>query len=369
MKEKLTILDIARLAGVSKSTVSRVLNQQARVDDETRKRVLRVIEEYNFAPSLNAKGLKGQSQLIGMLVPALTWPIIMEIIQGIAQVVERSTYEIILYNFSTHKDFNKVLDQIVATRLSAGLLVMLHTQSPAHLIELHQQGIPVVLVNTVGLRTNLPLVVADNYGGSYQGVQHLIKLGHRRIGYINGAPEFPCCDERYRGYCDALRDAGISLDPVLFQQGQFDIITGRQCAETLLNLEEPPTAIFTASDEMAYGVMDVAKVRGLRVPEDLSVVGFNDDVPSANTHPALTTIRQPFRDMGQYAAELLLSLLDSQYPFSEEQKKFAIDYRAESDDSLEKDGEVPIQIQLPAPLIVRASCSVVSPVSSRPAFL
>lgn len=366
MKKKLTIVDIARLAGVSKSTVSRVLNQNARVDPETRKQVLRVIEEHDFAPSLNAKGLKGQSQLIGMLVPALTWSLIVEIIQGIAQVVEQSAYEIILYNFSTYKDFGTVLDRVVATKLTGGLLAMIQTQSPAHLIELYQQGIPVVLVNNIGLRTDLPLVVADNYGGAYKAVQYLLSLGHKRIAYINGPTEYPCAGDRYQGYCDALKDAGLTPNPELFQQGRFEVTSGRRCAEALLSLEEPPTAIFSANDDMGYGVLDIAKVRGLRVPEDLSVIGFDDIPPSASTHPALTTIRQPFREMGQCAVELLLSLLDPQYPFSENWKKFAINYRPALSVSSERHEEAPMQIQLPTELVVRESCGVASPVSSSP---
>lgn len=366
MKKKLTILDIARISGVSKSTVSRVLNQHARVDPETREHVLRVIEEYDFAPSLNAKGLKGQSQLIGMLVPALTWPLILEIIQGTAQVTERTGYEIILYNFSTFKDFGNVLDRVVATKLTGGLLAMMHMQSPAHLIELHQQGIPVVLVNTIGLRTELPFVVADNYGGAYQAVHYLTGLGHKRIAYINGPTEFPCSHDRYLGYCDALKDAGLTPDPTLFQQGKFEVISGRKCTEALLGLNEPPTAIFAANDDMAYGVLDVAKMRGLRVPEDLSVIGFDDTAPSGSTHPALTTIRQPFHEMGQCAIELLLSLLDAQHPFSEDWKKFAVDYRPVSSVPLEKQEEAPLQIQLPTELVVRESCGLASTASSKP---
>lgn len=366
MKKKLTILDIARIAGVSKSTVSRVLNQHPRVDSETREHVLRVIGEYDFTPSLNAKGLKGKSQLIGMLVPALSWSLILECIQGIAQVTERTGREIILYNFTVNKDFRDVIDRVVETKLTAGLLAMLQMQSPAHLLELHQQGIPVVLINNIGLRVDLPLIVADNYGGAYQAVHYLISLGHRRIAYINGPTEFPCAHDRYRGYCDALQDAGLTPDPALFQQGKFEVISGRRGTEALLALDEPPTAIFAANDDMAYGVLDVAKMRGLRVPEDLSVIGFDDVAPSSSTHPALTTIRQPFREMGQCAIELLLSLLDAQHPFSEDWKKFAIDYRPESSVSLAKHEEAPIQIQLPTELIVRESCGVASLGSSRP---
>lgn len=368
MKKRLTILDIARLAGVSKSTVSRVLNQQARVDDETRKHVLHIIEEYDFMPSLNAKGLKGHSQLIGMLVPALTWPLILEVIQGIAAVVESSTYELLLYNFSLSKDFGDVIDRIVTTRLSAGLLALIHRQSPSHLLNLYQQGIPVVLINTTALRVDLPLVVTDNYGGASQAVQYLLGLGHRRIAYIDGPPDLPCSCERYRAYCDALNDAGITPDPTLYQQGLLEIISGRECAERLLALDELPTAIFAANDDMAYGVMDIAQARGLRIPEDLSIIGFDDNPPSASTHPALTTIRQPFREMGRCAVELLLSLLDPQYPFSADWKKFAVDYRPAPSDALTQQDEAPIQIQLPATLVERASCGVTPSVPARTAL-
>ncbi|HEY0756497.1 MAG TPA: LacI family DNA-binding transcriptional regulator [Ktedonobacteraceae bacterium] len=365
MERKLTILDIARIAGVSKSTVSRVLNQHARVNPETRERILHVIAEHDFAPSLNAKGLRGQSQLIGMLVPALSWSLILESIQGIAQVAERSAYEIILYSFMANKDFSDVLDRVMATRLTAGLLAMLQTQSTAHLLELYRQGIPIVLVNNIGLRTELPLVVADNYGGAYQAVRYLTSLGHRRIAYISGPFSLPCAHDRYQGYCAALKDVGLTPDPALFQQGRFEIVSGRASTEALLELAEPPTAIFAANDEMAYGVLDVAKMHGLRVPEDLSVIGFDDIAPSASTHPALTTIRQPFREMGQCAAELLLSLLDAQRPLSADWQKFAIDYRPEPVASLGREQADPLQIQLPTELIVRETCGLASTASSQ----
>jgi len=354
MTKKLTIHDIARLAGVSKSTVSRILNQSSRVDPATREHVLRVIEEHGFAPSINATGLKGRSQLIGMLVPALTWPLILNIIAGVARVFECTSYEIILYCCPPNKDYRDIVDRIVATKLTAGLLAMIHWQSPDHLIELHQQGLPVVIVNTTGIRTNLPLVVADNYGGAYQAVRHLIGLGHRRIAYIHGPADLPCSQDRYRGYCDALHEVGLSPDPTLFQQGRFEPTSGRRGAEALFDLAEPPTAIFTCNDDTAYGVLDVAKVRGIRIPQDVAVIGFDDNTPSASTHPALSTIRQPFHEMGQCAAELLLSMLDPQYEFSEDWRRFSTNYQSSPTASLEKDR--PLQIQLPTDLVVRESC-------------
>jgi Transcriptional regulators len=367
--KKLTIRDIARLAGVSKSTISRVLNQDEHVDPETRDHILQVIAENDFIPSLNARGLNGQSQLIGLLLPALTWPMILEIIRGISQVVENSAYELILYNFRASKNFDDVVNRIIVSGLSAGLLAMPLLESLTHLIDLYRQGLPVVLINTVGLRAELPLVVADNYGGAYQAVQYLTRLGHRRIGYIQDDVEYPCYHDRYQGYCAALNDVGIQPDPLLFGRDRSEGTSSLMCADALLNLDEPPTAFFTATDKIASGVLDAAKMRGLRIPQDISVVGFNDDPFATSVHPTLTTVHQPFREMGQCAVELLFSLLNPLHPFPEDWKKFAVDYRPSSSVSLEKQGETLLQIQLPANLVVRESCGLVRAASSSTTLL
>ena len=362
MGTKLTIRDIARLAGVSKSTVSRVLNQSASVDAATRELVLRVMKQHDFIPSIAATGLRGRSKLIGVIVPALTWELMLEIIMSIGQVIEKTPYEIILYCCPAEKDYSEIVDRILATKLIGGLLAMNNAQSLEHLIALHEQGLPVVLVNTPATRVNLPLVVAANYSGAYQAVRHLLQLGHRRIAYIQGPLAFACCHDRYQGYCDALRDVGLSFDPVLCQQGHFSSNSGRVAAEALFALDEPPTAIFAGNDHTAYGVLDVAKERGIRIPEDVALVGFDDIPPSAQTHPALTTIHQPFRDMGRCATELLLSLLDPQYVFPSYWASFAASYlpsgtlNSEEEEGMEK----PLQIQLPTNLVVRESCGIVS---------
>jgi LacI family transcriptional regulator len=319
MARKRTIADIAQLAGVSKATVSRVLNHKPDVDPSTRERILRIMEDVGFVPSITASGLAGgRSRLIGILVPSFTWPLIPDIVRGIAEVAGNTMYEIVLYsiNDKTRED-NKgdVIDHILSANLIAGLLAILPGQSSRYIVRLHQLGFPVVMIDDQALPPAMPWVGADNFTGAYDAACHLLNLGHRRIAHIQGPLQYLCSRERYRGYCQALQEADIPLDLELVIEGDFEISGGQSATNTLLTLpsERRPTAIFSGSDMMAYGALTTATAHGLRVPDDLALVGFDDIYSSAHMIPALTTVRQPFTEMGQRATELLLSLLDQTY--------------------------------------------------------
>jgi LacI family transcriptional regulator, galactose operon repressor len=360
MAEKLTIRDIARLAGVSKATVSRVLNQKPDVDPITRERILRLIEERAFVPSITASRLAGgRSRVIGILIPSLTWPLIPEIMRGISEVLEQSPYELLLYSIMreqdrTGKEQRDVIDRILATKLAAGLLAVFPGQSAQHLTRLHEQGIPIVMIDDQAKPTSIPWAGANNCMGSYAATRYLLRLGHRRIAHIQGPSKFLVSYERYQGYCEALREFGISPDPELVMEGDFMPLGGRNCASKLLAMEERPTAIFAANDLMAYGVLEAAEERGLRVPEDLSLIGFDDIPLSAHTRPALTTVRQPFYSIGQRAIELLLSLLESPRPVNHDWYPGSVQPYA----SFSPVGQSePIRIRLATNLVVRASCS------------
>lgn len=312
MADKLTIQDIARLAGVSKATVSRVLNHKPDVDPATRERVLRIVEEQGFVPSLTAAWLAGgRPRMIGVVVPSLTWPFIPEIVQGIAECMEKSSYELILYSLSHMREHSTALDRILDTRLTAGLIAITPGQSTARLTQLYELGFPVVLIDDQGPPTSAPWVSADNRMGAYQAVRHLIDLGHRRIAHIKGPASYLCSQERYQGYCQALGEAGLTPDPALVVQGDFEVMGGRAAAHQLFSMAKRPTAIFAANDHMAWGVMAAAEELGLRIPEEIALVGFDDVETSAHKRPPLATVRQPFHEMGQRAAELLLGLLES----------------------------------------------------------
>ena len=356
MAEKVTIQDIARLAKVSTGTVSRVLNNKPDVDPSTRERILHIVEEHRYVPSITAAGLAvGRNRLISVLVPALTWPLVTELIGSVAEFVDNLSHEIVLYSISTQnheRDCGRIIDRILATKLTAGLLAIFPGQSTQHLLELHQHGFPVVLIDDQNPPLEgIPWVGTDNRGGAYEATQYLLKLGHRRIAYIQGPIKYKVSHERYQGYCDALQEFGIAPDPVLVGEGDFMPPGGRICASAFFELPETerPTAIFAGSDLMAYGVMSAAESFGLRIPDDLSLVGFDDNPSSAHMRPALTTVRQPFADMGRRAIELLFSVIEQSRVT---QQRLSNNERLPQAITM---AETP-RIQLPASLVIRSTC-------------
>lgn len=364
MANKLTIQDIARLAGVSNSTVSRVLNKKPDVDEATRERVLQVMREHGYVPNLAAARLAGgRSQILGVLAPSLSWPfipdimqgvmspslqwpLIPEIMRGVTEFIGDTSYELLLYSVSRNKDHREVISRILGSQLISGLLAILPGEAADDLMRAPQHELPVVVIDDQGQVKGLPWVGTDNRHGAYLGVNHLIGLGHRRIGHIRGL--FECSEERYQGYCDALHEADIPLDPSLVLQGDFQIESGQACARMFFAMSERPTAIFVGNDQMAYGVLAAAEQRGTRVPQDLAVVGFDDIPLSAHIRPALTTVRQPFFEMGQCAAEMLLALADAKASFPRRSPEVIRVLAAQ--------GGQPPSIQLATSLTVRESC-------------
>lgn len=360
MPKKVTILDIARLAGVSRTTVSRVLNQKGEVDPATRERVQRIIEEQGFVPSLTAAGLAGgHSRLLGMLVPTFTWTMIPELLRGIADVINNAPYELVLYSYNDEdlsRDHSAIIKRVMATQLTAGILAVFPGRLSAQLTRLYQQGLPVVVIDDQFEQT-VPWVHADNLTGAYLAVQHLIQLGHRRIAHIQGPPEYLASHDRYNGYLRALQEADITPDPDLVLTGDFLPPSGRACAERLFALppEKRPTAIFAATDQMAYGVLAAAEEQGISVPADVALVGFDDDAPSAHVRPPLTTIRQPSFEMGKRGIELLLSLVAAADEPAAQQSP--VWNRARDSKTPQQSHPIPpARIELPTSLIVRASC-------------
>jgi len=321
MAGKLTIEDIARLAGVSKATVSRVLNRKPDVDPTTRERILRIVEEEGFVPSITASGLAvGRSRLIGVLVPSLAQPFISGVIQGIAELIEHTPYELVLYSMNiaaNEQGRTNIIDHILATKLTSGLLALFPGVSSAmlasYISKLQSHNFPVVLIDDYEESVSIPSVTADDYSGALEAVRHLIGLGHRRIAHIKGPIRIFGARERYRGYCQAMAEADLPVEPALVYQGDFTGPLGRTVASKIFELpvNERPTAIFAANDPTAYGVMSAAEEYNVNIPNDVALVGFDDLNSSAHVRPALTTVRQPFFEMGQQGLALLLSMLDN----------------------------------------------------------
>jgi LacI family transcriptional regulator len=349
--KKLTIEDIARLAGVSRTTVSRVLNHRPDVERETRARVLRVIDEHGYIPSITATGLAGgRNRLIGMVVPTFTWPIIADLLRGMTEILQQSSYELVLYTFNDedlNRDRRDIINRLLATQLTAGFLAVFPGQLSAQLTELYQQGVPVVIIDDQQEQVT-PWVRADNVTGAYSAVRHLIQLGHRRIAHIQGPRQYLVSHDRHQGYLRALEEAAIAPQPNLVLEGDFLPPSGYACATRLFDLapEQRPTAIFASADQMAYGVLRAAEERGLSIPQDVALVGFDDDAPSAHVLPPLTTVRQPSLTMGREGIRLLLALLAESKDADGDPDSFSARTALAS----------PRRIVLPTTLIVRASC-------------
>jgi LacI family transcriptional regulator len=359
MARKRTIEDIARLAKVSKATVSRVINHKPDVDPETRQRVLRIMEEEGFIPNITASGLAGgRKRLIGVLVPSFTVTFIPSIIHGVAEVVGSTLYELVLYSISDKvRQNNKgdIIDYILSTNVIAGLLAILPGQSSKYVIRLHQHGFPTVIIDDEANPPAAPWVGANNKGGAYKAVKHLIDLGHTRIAHIKGLAESYCTQERHKGYSQAMEEAGLSIDPDLIVTGDFELESGLTLGRYLIGLpaEKRPTAIFSSGDVMAYGVIAAAKEYGLSIPGDIALVGFDDLPSSTYVYPPLTTVKQPFTEMGKQGITMLLNMLERQH--EEQQKRIYQPFgtlRTIREDFINK----PEHIQLETSLIIRGSC-------------
>lgn len=367
MPDKLTIRDIARLAGVSTATISRTLNHKPDVDPETRERIMRIVNEHRYVPSGTATRLAGgRSRLFGVLVPSLTWPLMPNILQGIAEVIEQTTYELVLYSISHRTDRSALIDRILATKLIDGLIAAypdgiarvepadsVDRQASSHLLQVYQQGFPVVILDDQSLPGKMPWVGPDNRIGAYEAVRHLIRLGHTRIAHIQGPAQYQCSHDRFAGYWQALEEARIELDRALVVPGDFTTPGGHTATEHLLSLADRPTAIFAANDQMAYGVLEAASALGLRLPDDLAVIGFDDTAVLAPYRPALTTVKQPFQEMGKRAAETLLALADAPRVFNGGWYGQVTQATAAKPSS---EALKAVHIQLPTELIVRESC-------------
>lgn len=358
MQGKLTIQDIARLAGVSKATVSRVLNRNPSVDPVLTSRVLEVIKEHNFVPNITATVLAGgRTPLIGVITPPLSWPAMPEILHGVSDYIENTTYEIVLYSISLERNHADVLNRILAMRMVSGLLAIFPGKLIHHLTAFHEQGLPLVIIDDQETPTNVPWVGIDNCASAYTATQYLLRNGHRRIAHIQGPQTYYCACERYQGYERALRDAGIEPDPSWLLQSNFTKASGRQCATTLFARERHtwPSAIFTGNDEVAYGILEVAEEQGIRIPQDLTIMGFDDYPLSAHVRPPLTTIRQPFSALGREAVAMLLHGIvahNSTYKSSSgHTPRSSVTHWESTDSQLTR-------IQLPTELIVRASSGV-----------
>ena len=304
---KVTIAAIARLAGVSVPTVSRVINGRSDVSPQTRERVEELLTRHGYRR--RPASMRTSSGLIDLVFNDLDSPWAVEIIRGVEDVAHAAGIGTVVSAIHRRTASAKQWLDNMRSRATEGVIFVISTLEPPLQAELRRLNIPVVIVDPAGVPPQeAPTIGATNWAGSLRATEYLIGLGHRRIGFIAGPPQLMCSRARLDGYRTALETAGLSFDDDLVFQGDFYHESGFTGGSRLLQLPEPPTAIFASSDQMALGVYEAVRRAGLRVPDDVSVVGF-DDLPEVRwSSPPLTTIRQPLAEMGMVAARTVLRL-------------------------------------------------------------
>jgi DNA-binding LacI/PurR family transcriptional regulator len=306
-----TIQDVARAAGVSASTVSRYLNGQLRVSPATEAKVLGAVSELGYVPNAQARNLaRRRSGVIGFVVPEISNPYFGSIADHVVEAVERHGRLVLLCSHRSQAVRQSSYIELLASGAIDGMLYLGSFRSNERLATAIAGGLAVVVVDEpiAGLPP-VHTVVMDDYAGGYQATSYLVALGHRRIAFVSGPAELGSVQERYRGYTDALRKAGIDPAVQVSHAGQFTEQFGMSVLPHLLGAAEPPTAAFVASDYIALGVLSSAEAHGIGVPEDLSIVGFDDIRFSQYVRPRLTTIRSPVDRLAEVGVELLFERL------------------------------------------------------------
>jgi LacI family transcriptional regulator len=326
---RITIADVAERAGVSIATVSRVVNGRYGVAPGTHTKVQQVIDELGYESSLVARSLRSlRTNVIGIIVTDLE-PFSTELLKGASRALHHSGYELIVYSGAGHHEDRGGWERRYLSRLNGTLTDGTILVTPT-VVEV-SSDVPVVAVDPHTGQSTLPTVDSQNLEGASRATEYLIELGHRRIGFLAGRPDLESARLRERGYRKALEEAGIKYDPELTRVGEYTAESTDEPACELLQMKDRPTAIFAANDLSALQVMRVARRLGLRVPDDVSIIGFDNIPESAMAEPPLTTIDQSIQAMGFEAVRLLIDLI-------------------------EQPEQEAVHLTLPTELVVRQSC-------------
>ncbi|MGY1643162.1 LacI family DNA-binding transcriptional regulator [Geodermatophilus sp. SYSU D00703] len=302
---------VARAAGVSQSTVSRALRGDPRVREETRRKVDQAARRLGYVPNSLASSLVSRStRTVAVVVSDLTNPFFPSLLTPIYDELQLLGYRVVLLTERTDVLAGQETLQRLLDRSIDGVLVTTATLGSRFAVELQRRGLPTVLLNRYIDGLDVDRVISDNHGGAMVGGRHLLDLGHRRVALISGPSNTSTSRDRRAGLAESLAGAGLRLDPTLVREGTYSHQSGYQHSRDLLRLPEPPTAIVCGNDVVAFGAIDAALSLGVRVPEDVSILGF-DDIPMAAWEVfQLTTLRQPIGDMARAAARMLAERIE-----------------------------------------------------------
>lgn len=308
-----TIKDVAKTAEVSISTVSHVINETRFVSDELRERVLNAMEQLNYHPNALARSLRlGETKTIGLIIPDNSNPYFAEIARTIEDIGYKNGYSVILCNSDGNLDKEAAYINMLITKQVDGVILISAGYQQEHLLELREFGIPFVVSDRDISPALADLVLVNNEQGGYDATRYLIGLGHRNIACITGPSDITPSADRVHGYRRALTGAGIYIREDYIVSGDFRYHSGQTAMMKLLQVDELPTAVFVCNDVMAIGALRALRNANLRVPDDISIVGF-DDIPLASEiTPALTTIAQPILEMATLSADLLISQIQEE---------------------------------------------------------
>ncbi|PRY54048.1 LacI family transcriptional regulator [Glycomyces artemisiae] len=320
-RPRATLSEVAARAGVSKATASKVLNARPGVAEETRRLVREAIAELGYVPTTGPRETPG-GQSIHVVFDTILNMYAVYVLDGIISGARDLGVEVVTSSLEEGGPGHPVplgADRIkeIAAQGAAGLVVVTAELTAEEMTACEQADLPLVVIDPANpLDERVTSLGATNWAGGVQATRHLLDLGHRRIGFAGGPVQSVPARERLHGYREALESAGIDLDPALMGSGKFEESTGAVLTDRMLDLDDPPTAIFAASDSIAVGVLRSARRHGLAIPDDLSVVGFDDTYNAMWMEPPLTTVKQPLRQMGRVAARTVIDLAAGKVPDS-----------------------------------------------------
>ncbi|MCR6630370.1 MAG: LacI family transcriptional regulator [Magnetospirillum sp.] len=313
MNSKPSLVDVAKRANVSISTVSRTITGTGKISEETQEHVRQVMRELGYKPNRVARRLRareGKRHLIGLIIPNIQNPFFADLARGVEDVAYKNNFAVMLCNYD--EDPKKelfYLDVMQAEQVDGIILPPAHEED-ADVQRVRQSGIPVVCVDRSLSDPTIDKVEVDNEQGSFEAVAHLIKKGHKRIGLISGPGDTSTGRERLEGYRRAHREAGIAVDETLIRYGDYKQPSGRDIAAELLSLAKPPTALFACNNLMLIGAIETIFARKLKIPQQVALIGYDDLPLAAVFDPPLTVVQQPAYEVGQRAAELLFKRLE-----------------------------------------------------------
>lgn len=309
--------EVAKRANVSISTVSRVINNVPKVDPETRERVLKAIRELDYTPNRVAQRLRSShrnNKLIGLVLPDIQNPFYVDVIRGVESYAYAHDFAVMIGNFGQNEQRANLYLNIFLSENVDGLIMAPTHNRDSQVTETLNKGFEVVCIDRGLKGVDVDVVKVDNEGGAYSAIDYLIRLGHRRIAHITGKAGIPTTAERIAGYMAAMKEHNIEVDPTLVRSSRSDYASGSEEMTNLLDLKSPPTAVFAANNLLTLGALKTIHSRGLNIPDDISIIGFDDMYWSDSLNPPLTAVHQSGYDIGYKATEILVEKIKNRGP-------------------------------------------------------